>query len=508
MGGAAGFMLSMFAFYLSLALQAEAKGLCTDTNVTLLQIKLEVLKLATNNSHMRHVLQALPSGAPDVLQPFFIKVDYYDRGLVDEFMVCLSCIAALCVVSFVVAKLKIWFWKEKDHDFDEAMPSPLTEAGSPTETDAPRLIVTDSMETVADTSDSEGLSEDVLPTPGLAVQHTHRRLTIHSSEDVIYHGCSNLQNSIISVFTLNMITDFVWLKLGTNAFASRSFRILSSAMYMGIYFTLQGVLLVGLHSVFCQARVANVRHIYNRYETLMYGNHVVEFKEGMIRGIAGNIVPENYLQMSDNTVLEVCQISIAHPVYIFCVLIVWVWFCLADVRYRVETTIRLMYCTPTVASADKVFAHGANRAESHHAEQIVQGLTLDLKIIILFFSEIPSLLITVCLFFVGSMWLLATNKMEDILLNALALEFMLLLKRALFEVVSDERTRIMVEKTKFAPLIRQDCMTSANVMATTLWGIVGIYFVYWFTFFGQNVLPHYNWDIRPYCYAYGDIGSL
>merc|ERR1719163_1784339 len=98
------------------------------------------------------------------------------------------------------------------------------------------------------------------------------------------------------------------------------------------------------------------------------------------------------------------------------------------------------------AGAQKDEDSGSRRATGEVLE--VTSLTVSAKLAIFVFGICPRVGIALYLLWIGCRWLLATNNFSDIILNAVALEFVLLFKDAIYLALVPTRNRIDLENTK------------------------------------------------------------
>jgi len=145
-----------------------------------------------------------------------------------------------------------------------------------------------------------------------------------------------------------------------------------------------------------------------------------------------------------------------------------------------------------VASADYVLEKAEEGAVA------VIGLTFAMKTVIAFFCLFPRIVSVSVLNLLGCRWLMATNSLSDVLLNALALEFMMVLKELLYTTLASTRNKFLTENTLFmAP--GPGNLGIAGVVGSMAWAIVACLWVYLYIFHFQRVLPEYNWDVREVC---------
>merc|ERR1719343_1737994 len=81
-------------------------------------------------------------------------------------------------------------------------------------------------------------------------------------------------------------------------------------------------------------------------------------------------------------------------------------------------------------------------------DYLIDALTVYMKGVIVFLVLLPRLLITLVLTWLGCRWLLATTNFADLILNAVALEFILLMKDALYGTLMTRKNKADVTTTK------------------------------------------------------------
>merc|ERR1712190_387168 len=72
---------------------------------------------------------------------------------------------------------------------------------------------------------------------------------------------------------------------------------------------------------------------------------------------------------------------------------------------------------------------------------VLRGLTMPFKAMLFFTIFLPRILIDLVLLWLGCRWLAATASFSDVLLNAIALEFILLLKDLVYNAVVPRRNQ-------------------------------------------------------------------
>merc|ERR1719471_1271099 len=114
---------------------------------------------------------------------------------------------------------------------------------------------------------------------------------------------------------------------------------------------------------------------------------------------------------------------------------------------------------------------------------------------------VPRLTMNLVLLWLGSRWLASTLAYADVLLNAIALEFILLLKDLLYVVIISNRNKVEVRHLKILPPSKYERVHSWKYIETYKW-LAGsmIYTALYLRF--QRFLPGYKYDIHDVCVEY------
>merc|ERR1712039_1021542 len=91
--------------------------------------------------------------------------------------------------------------------------------------------------------------------------------------------------------------------------------------------------------------------------------------------------------------------------------------------------------------------------------------------------------------------------MGDLLLNAVALEFVLLLKELIYNLMVPNRSKLETQSTYVLPGRKRSHATCWEFFSSFSWGLFAfawvICYVKW-----QRVLPSYRWDVADMCDTY------
>uniref|UniRef100_A0A7S2IPD6 Uncharacterized protein n=1 Tax=Zooxanthella nutricula TaxID=1333877 RepID=A0A7S2IPD6_9DINO len=138
---------------------------------------------------------------------------------------------------------------------------------------------------------------------------------------------------------------------------------------------------------------------------------------------------------------------------------------------------------------------------------VIARLTRSMKLTLTVLVIIPRLGIASYLLWVGCRWLLATNNFSDLILNAVALEFILCLKDVLYTAIVSRRSMLDLEATNIKPANAKEPESLAVFIGTLTWAIIGAVWVLgymgWPGHQGwQRVLVDYQWDVHEVCKAW------
>jgi hypothetical protein len=279
---------------------------------------------------------------------------------------------------------------------------------------------------------------------------------------------------------------------------------------------LQIFLLVNLQKYVTAKAVHDVRDAYSKFEGAIYNCtgepqncYTTPFgswrgNEGLADTITLDVKRDRLNSLSDGDQGNACRISLSQPPFIFVILLIWTFTCLFEMRKTVHLSYTL-FCLKKVSGcgdtldADKEIVRDED-GEDHEITNgaIIVGLPIMLKVVLVLLMLVR-ILVTCVLLFLGCRWLLATNRFADLILNAVALEFILLLKETTYNLLVPLRNKLEIKTTTIDPAekkLKPDCFALLNTFGLALVAALWVFlYMYWF----QNVLPNYNWDVRAVC---------
>lgn len=250
--------------------------------------------------------------------------------------------------------------------------------------------------------------------------------------------------------------------------------------------------------------VATIRSAYDDYELKMCGGvekHTTLTVNGKHRCKPEFFKPDIFPGLDDDLKTDVCNIPFSQLKFFKLVMLIWSLTCIGQIKTCIESFMTLMIATPTSDSmVDALVLTGEEEYEADGMpEKVIQCLTLPMKLLIFFTVLLPWFCITWVLLALGSRWLTATNDFGDLILNAVGLEFILLLKDLVYVTLVAERNKRELRNTLVVPITKQEPAGFWVFMGGFAWAVVAMIWVYLYIFHLQAVLPEYKWDVHGVC---------
>jgi len=343
-------------------------------------------------------------------------------------------------------------------------------------------------------------------------------------EEVEVRSPEPLQEDAYGFAICSLVRDSQKIASGEGALMLRAARITTALglIYASILCQL-GLVLQVQWFVTPQA-VSNIRNDYSVYEYTMYEGNTTLTEHGKHRGVDGFFNPNMFATLDPLVVKAVCSIPLSQLSFLMLVLFIWSLTCIAQIKSAIEMLLVLIYTTPTIDSMsdsvgvaayqDQDVPEGVDTSAADadaDVDIVIKGLTVGAKIWITMTILLPWLGNTLFLMILGNRWLTATNDFGSLVGNAVALEFILLLKDLSYNALVPERCKREVRNTKMLPPVRFEVAGCFVYFSTFAWGIVTVAWVLTYIFKVQSVLPGYKWDVHEPCSSYlsslGDHGD-
>lgn len=309
-----------------------------------------------------------------------------------------------------------------------------------------------------------------------------------------------LEGDIFGFTICALVRDFHFLAKHKGSPVNRYVRIaLTLFLLFGCIFT--QVFLLWKFKEFVTAKaVHDIRHAYDLFEKSMYDETELTVN-GNHRGV-GYFNVTRFGDLGDHEQSSVCRIPLSQPEFFFAILCIWTLTCLQQLK-RVQQDFMSLILNTKHCSSMKDSQQDIDGAAG--SEILISHLTYGVKALIFCIVLIPRAVITSYLLWIGCRWLLATNNFADLILNAVALEFVLLMKDSLYIVLVSERNKRDMANTKINPPVHQEKAGIWVFTGTIFWLLLA--FAWVLLYMGiphrtdgvQAVLPEYRWDVQHVC---------
>lgn len=284
-------------------------------------------------------------------------------------------------------------------------------------------------------------------------------------------------------------------------FSLRRLRIGMAFLLCLLTFAVQVLLITETKRLVTPIDVRHIRKVYGLYEHNMYEDvsgmdHTVQTVNGFARGVKGYFNATNFHKMAMTDKEMVCRVPLSQPLFCFMVLYVWALTVFAQIREILNTSLRILALPNIHHEAMNDIASKGAQGDGHVG---VLGLTLCMKGSILCMVQIPRLFMTCALLWLGGRWLIATVGFGELVLNCVALEFILNLAGLLYTVLVPYSGKILVQKTHLPHLHAHEHENCANMFGMLGCGFFACILVWLYMYYFQSVLPDYHWDVREVC---------
>ncbi|CAK9050068.1 Uncharacterized protein SCF082_LOCUS27657 [Durusdinium trenchii] len=320
-----------------------------------------------------------------------------------------------------------------------------------------------------------------------------------SDMEIVERQPENLDEDVYGAGIATLVRDSFSLVDGKGDIFLRVSRLSSSIVLMIFVISLQIFVILQMQSLVASRAVTEIRQIYGRYEFVMYGaemTHVYLTPNGFPRGADKQYFdPANFGRLTEDEQSSACRIPFSQPQLLLPILFIWTLTVVADLRRCGDLFVRLILATPTITSMRDAVVESDGECE------IIVGLTRSIKVLLMSTCVLPRYFINVYLLWLGCRWLAATPSFGDLLLNAVALEFILLLKDTLYAGVVPDRNKRATQNTLIQPWQKTEPANYRVFLSSFLLILVTCAWVLYYVYKFQAVLPDYKWDVAQVCAA-------
>jgi len=211
---------------------------------------------------------------------------------------------------------------------------------------------------------------------------------------------------------------------------------------------------------------------------------------------------------------ELCQVVYYKFEFIFAILFLWSLTVLNEFR-KIERLIRVVFSVPELAPHEM---HKMVRVQDdHEIKYLVVGVTKVVRAALVSALIIPKLFICLILGLLGMVWLTATESFSDLILNAVALEFVIFIDDTLFNALMPVSIKEKISAAavwrplghssvdedpaaKFKSIYAGFQRSLAYFFASLMIVYTYLHYLQWVPFLG--VMPGFQFDISEHCHTF------
>lgn len=317
----------------------------------------------------------------------------------------------------------------------------------------------------------------------------------------------DLEEDIFAMAISDLSSDLMFLE---NDDTHRSVHVsrITTVLFLLLFTLFTQIFLMANIKKFVTAKsVHDIRIHYDEYEVAMYGNDTsrMDLTANLKhRGRPQFFNASLFDALPEREKAQACCIPLSQPYFFGCVLIIWTTVCLSELQKTAKRTTALIIRTNTCDSMADCFTRveGLDSFEEDErmGKRVIYQLTMRVKVLFFLIIFLPRLVINCVLLWLGCRWLLATTDFSDLILNAVALQFVLDLGQIFYYAAVPERNKHDLSLTKMMPLdlwhfeVGHKQGVQVFVFFSLAFGWVYLYMTRF-----QMVLPQYKWDVHAVC---------
>eukprot|EP00450_Noctiluca_scintillans_P020518 CAMPEP_0194525674 /NCGR_PEP_ID=MMETSP0253-20130528/61209_1 /TAXON_ID=2966 /ORGANISM="Noctiluca scintillans" /LENGTH=361 /DNA_ID=CAMNT_0039370435 /DNA_START=36 /DNA_END=1118 /DNA_ORIENTATION=+ len=296
----------------------------------------------------------------------------------------------------------------------------------------------------------------------------------------------------------SVVRDMWWFGKGTKNHCLRILRIYVAALLALFNTAIQAAFVYALATYVISSQTRTARHYYTEYKSHM---------------TVDGVFNASRFDTLDTDVRDVvCKMPLSQLSLLIPVLLVWTLFVMAEMRECSDFLRRIVWGLPHADHLSEMLLlsnpdesllyskHGKRKWCTHDHEVLLVALHPLVRTILFLVFLLPRFIMALILLIAGNMWLIATIDYGECLINCAALEFILDIKRYLYQAVP---SRLQREASGFH-VIPHTAYESPNCWRFTysfgflLFGLCTV----WIAISLQTVLPDYGWDLNGPCERY------
>lgn len=279
------------------------------------------------------------------------------------------------------------------------------------------------------------------------------------------------------------LSNFLRCKLNTEA----ALRVMFGFSCMVVNLWLQGTILWYVHKYIVDQAVHETQVNYRKYHAEVFN------PDGSFNLPVWHKWKGPYMAL--------CNLAVSKESFTFAILFIWTGRMLGEVR-SIERLIRDIWHIKAMDSGSDmvkdVLGDDGEVAETH-----IVGLTRCVRLALYMFVVIPKLLIAAILMFIGCRWLCATESFSDLILNALALEFVIGVDELVYDNFAPQAMKEWLEMTSICHYKGRAKTKEGQVIVgylrSMMYLALSLIWAWCYLKYIQQVIPGFQNDIQPHC---------
>mmetsp|Transcript_52445 Transcript_52445/g.85688 ORF Transcript_52445/g.85688 Transcript_52445/m.85688 type:complete len:375 (+) Transcript_52445:168-1292(+) len=300
------------------------------------------------------------------------------------------------------------------------------------------------------------------------------------------------------------IRDMQVLSLGSHQNADesiRSFRVVASLTMLWACMAAQGFISYMVASELSSVVVLKFRRLYDSFEVAIYAPESLTLtSNGFHRGSPAGFQPVGFADLAPSQMHTICQMPFANDMFLLIILFVWTLSCVVDLRRALCMLMDFTVTMPVAALKDATVV--AEGDDGEVGEVTIVGIPMEMRAFLTAVIFIPRLVLDFVILFLGCRWLLSTSDMGDLILNAVALEFLLVLNSLVLQALVPVHGVNGLERTKAISSSSRHESAVMALLATLSWALFASSWCIFYVYFIEDVLPDYQWDVHAICNAW------
>jgi hypothetical protein len=309
----------------------------------------------------------------------------------------------------------------------------------------------------------------------------------NASDDIKPNETEEFEENMYMATAVVLIKDVEKLVNGTGNSGLRFARIFMTLLLQFGNIGLQMFLLVCLKQLVMRRYTNEIRDLYDSYHAA-----------GGPFNAAGEFDEAAWETWDADTKADLCQMPLSQPGFFYAILIVWAMTILKEIRSTYFFFDLLVMKVPTVSS----IKDGLTRPGEEALDSVITGVTGGMKFALIVLVFLPKFFIAATLLWMGSRWLCATPSFADLILNAVALEFILAVDDLIYEGILSKNQVRDVQHTTIENKFASVDPTISGYLFELVWFVFASSWAYVYMYYIQQVLPDYKFDVAKPCSGY------